>query len=382
LNIAGIRKKFIDLFDKEPMIVRSPGRVNLIGEHTDYNMGFVLPAAIDKAIYFAIAPSATHKCKLYAVDFTDEYEFTLGVIKKSRKGWPNYLLGVIYQLKKAGYHIKPFHCIFGGTIPVGAGLSSSAALEAGFAYALNILFGLNIDKLDLVKMAQKAENEFVGVQCGIMDQFINIFGKKEHVLQIDCRSLDYKYFPFRFDHIDIILCDTQIAHSLASSAYNTRRNQCEQGVEVIKKSYPHINSLRDVSIEMLEEHKSKMDAIVYKRCHYVVKENNRVQAACNDLLHNDLASFGEKMRETHIGLRDDYEVSEPFIDLLFDLTLHDENVYGSRIMGGGFGGCTINLVKKGYSKDFIEKIVKAYNEKAADKLKIYVTSIEDGTSVV
>jgi galactokinase len=382
LDISGIRKKFTDLHSKEPMIVRSPGRINLIGEHTDYNMGFVLPAAIDKAIYFAIAPSSSRKCKISAVDLADDFEFTINQLEKSEKEWPNYLLGVVDQLKKAGYDLKPFDCIFGGNIPIGAGLSSSAAIEAGLVYALNRLFDLDIDQLTMVKIAQQAENKFVGVQCGIMDQFINIFGKREQVLQIDCRSLNYQYFPFRFHNIDIILCDTQISHSLASSAYNTRRKQCEHGVEILKRSHSQINSLRDVTLEMLKEHKAKMDPLVYMRCHYVVKEILRVQEACNDLLHNDLQSFGEKMRETHIGLRDDYEVSEPFIDLLFDLTLKDEGVLGSRLMGGGFGGCTINLVKKDYTKDFIERIEKVYNEKAPDKLQVYLTSIEDGTSIV
>ena len=382
MNINEIKKEFIIRFKQEPMIVRSPGRVNLIGEHTDYNMGFVLPAAIDKAIYLAIAPALSDNSKLFAVDLNDDYEFKIGNLCKSDKDWPNYILGVVDQLIKAGYKIEPFNCVFGGDIPIGAGLSSSAAIEAGLGYALNTLFDLNVDKLDIVKLAQKAENEFVGVQCGIMDQFINIFGKKNNVLQIDCRSLEYKYFPFYFDDIDIILCDTRISHSLASSEYNTRRKQCEHGVQIIKKSYPDIRSLRDVSPEMLEEYKSQMDPLVYKRCHYVIKENIRVDEACKALLSNDLVKFGEKMRETHIGLRDEYEVSEALIDFLFDLTQNDDGVLGTRIMGGGFGGCTINLVKKIYSKEFVKKINHSYNDKAPEELKFYITAIEDGTTVI
>ena len=382
MDVKGIKTEFTKLFNSEPMIVQSPGRVNLIGEHTDYNMGFVLPAAINKAIYFAISPSSSDTCKLVAMDMNDDHEFKIDRLKKSKKGWPDYLVGAVDQLKKAGYEVSPFNCLFGGDIPIGAGLSSSAAIEAGLIYALNVLYQFNIDNLAIVKMAQKAENEFVGVQCGIMDQFINIFCRKEHVLQIDCRTLEYKYYPFHFNDIDIILCDTQISHSLASSEYNTRRIQCEYGVQILKKTYPEIESLRDVTLEILAEHKSKMDPVVYKRCLYVVKENIRVETACDALLKNDLKTFGDRMCETHIGLRDEYEVSDAYIDFLFDLTLNDDNILGSRIMGGGFGGCTINLVKKDYSAEFVEKTSKQYNERAPEKLKTYITSIVDGTSVI
>ena len=221
--------KFRELFNEEPVVVRSPGRANMIGEHTDYNLGFVLPCAIDKAIFFAVTPRNDNYCKMYALNMNQSFETSLDDLKKSEKGWPDYLTGVLDQLKKAGYTFTGFNCVFGGDIPVGAGLSSSAALEAGLAFALNHIFNLGIDKLSLVKLAQKAENEFVGVQCGIMDQFINIFGESGAVLRLDCRSLAYQYFPFVFDNVSIVLFNSNVSHSLASSQYNQRRKECSDG---------------------------------------------------------------------------------------------------------------------------------------------------------
>ncbi len=279
-----IEKKFYQLFGETPVIIRSPGRVNLIGEHTDYNEGFVLPAAIDKAIYFAITPRSDHTGVLHALDLKDSYEFQLGRLIKSPKRWPNYLLGVLDQLQRLGYPLKGFNCVFGGNIPIGAGMSSSAALEAGFAYGLNDLFHLDIDLMTLVKLAQRAENEFVGVQCGIMDQLINIFGRDNHVLRLDCRSLEYEYYPFEKQRIKIVLSDTQVQRELGSSEYNTRRHQCEQGVRILQKKNPTVKSLRDVSLDMLREFQKEMDPVVYRRCKYVIEENERVLGACDDLV--------------------------------------------------------------------------------------------------
>ncbi len=227
MNFAeAVKIKFKELYNGEPVIVRSPGRANLIGEHTDYNLGFVLPCAIDKAIYFAVAPRKDTMCRLYALNMNESFETSIDELRKSKKGWPNYLMGVLDQLNKSGYSFSGFNCVFGGDIPVGAGLSSSAALEAGLAFTLNHIFDLGIDKLSLVKIAQKAENEFVGVQCGIMDQFINIFGESGAVLRLDCRSLEYQYFPFEFDDVAIVLFNSNVSHSLASSQYNQRRTEC------------------------------------------------------------------------------------------------------------------------------------------------------------
>lgn len=377
-----VEKKFKELFSEEPIVVRSPGRVNLIGEHTDYNMGFVLPGAIDKAVYFAIAPRSDNQCKLFAVDMNDSFEFKVDDLKKSEKSWPNYLMGVIDQLVKAGKNLKGFNCVFGGNIPIGAGLSSSAAIEAGLAFALDHIFNLGVDKLDMVKLAQKAENEFVGVKCGIMDQYINIFGESGNVLRIDCRSLEYEYFPFDFKNVSIVLFDTGVSHSLASSEYNQRRKECSEGVSIIKKQFPSIESLRDVSISLLGEFESKMDPVIYKRCKYAVEENDRLLKACYALNDNDLNKFGSLMYQTHEGLSKDYEVSCKELDYLVELTKDNPKVYGSRMMGGGFGGCTINLIENDSVDEITKHVSEKYKSKFNIEAKTYVTKISSGTGII
>ncbi len=383
MDIAlSVSKKFRELYKETPLLVRSPGRVNLIGEHTDYNNGFVLPAAIDKAVYFAINKREDEKCFLYAADLEDYFEFGISNLLFSNKIWPNYLMGVVDQLNKMGKKINGFNCVFGGDIPIGAGLSSSAAIEAGLAFSLNHIFDLNIDKLSLVKLSQKAENEFVGVKCGIMDQYINIFGKKSNVLQIDCESLNYKYYPFEFENISIVLFDTCVSHSLASSEYNQRRNECNIGVETIKKDYPEINSLRDVSIKLINEYKNKLSDVVFRRCKYAVEENERLLNACTALTKNDLVEFGNFMYETHVGLKNDYEVSCKELDYLVELTKDIQSVYGARMMGGGFGGCTINLIENDSVDKVSEIVKKSYADKFGFEPKVYCTKINNGTEII
>lgn len=377
-----IEKKFQQLFNEKPLIIRSPGRVNLIGEHTDYNNSFVLPAAIDKAIYFAISARSDNKCSLFSFDLNDAHEFEVSNPVFSEKHWPNYLMGVVDQLNKKGLKVKGFNCVFGGDIPIGAGLSSSAAIEAGLAYALNHIFNLGIDKLDLVKLAQKAENEFVGVKCGIMDQFINIFGHKGNVLRIDCRSLEYDYFPLEFDNVSIVLFDTGVSHSLASSEYNKRRMECSDGVNEIKKIYKSVNSLRDVSIEMLNEFKTKLNPVVFKRCKYAVGENQRLLEACEELNRKNLIAFGNYMFETHKGLSEDYEVSCKELDYLVEQTIGNPKIYGSRMMGGGFGGCTINLIENDAIEEISKSITANYKQKFNLDAKTYITKINNGTSII
>lgn len=387
-----VTQKFQELFNEKPLLIRSPGRVNLIGEHTDYNEGFVLPAAIDKAIYFAISPRDDKKCSLFALDMNDSYQFTARLVfdeskrvnslQFSEKHWPNYLMGVVDQILKMGYDLKGFNCVFGGDIPIGAGMSSSAAIEAGLAFALNHIFNLGIDKLSLVKLAQKAENEFVGVKCGIMDQYINIFGKYGNVLRIDCRSLGYDYFPFGYNGISIVLFDTGVSHSLASSEYNQRRKECSKGVETIKKDNPTVKSLRDVTLVMLNDYKNKLDSKVFMRCKYVVEENDRIMKACESLNKKDLKSFGKLMYQTHHGLSKDYEVSCKELDYLVEFTTENYGVYGSRMMGGGFGGCTINLIENKVVDETKKIISEKYKQKFNIDLKTYITSIGNGTSVM
>lgn len=380
--ILQVQKKFQELFHEKPMLVRSPGRVNLIGEHTDYNQGFVLPAAVDKAIYFALSAREDKKCFLYANDLNENHEFQVNKPARSEKRWPNYIIGVVDQINKAGYGLHGFNCVFGGDIPIGAGMSSSAAIEAGLAFALNSMFGLKIDRLDLVKLSQKAENEFVGVRCGIMDQFINIFGKPKKVLKLDCRSLEYNYFPFEREDLQIVLCDTQVPRALASSEYNIRRQQCETGVRLLQRYEPSIKSLRDVSLELLEAHRTEFDPIVYKRCDYVIRENGRVEMACADLERGDFQSFGKRMYESHAGLRDGYGVSCRELDILVDAASEIEGVLGARLMGAGFGGCTINLVNEAAVKNFSEKISAAYLEETGKNPDVYVTRLQSGTEQI
>ncbi len=362
------------------IIVQSPGRVNLIGEHTDYNEGFVLPAAIDRAIVFAVAPRADERCHFYAADLNDELICDLSSIQKSSKGWPNYLLGVIDQVKKAGHAMRGCDVVFGGDIPIGAGLSSSAALECGFAFALDELFDLAIDPLELVKLSQRAENQFVGVQCGIMDQFVNIFGRNKKALKIDCRTLEFEYLPFERDDLEIVLCETEVRRTLASSEYNVRRQQCEAGVNFLRRHNPNVKSLRDVSLDLLRDHGREMDPIIYKRCDYVVRENARVLQACDDLRRDDFRSFGQRMYESHEGLRDDYEVSSPELDFLVDVASAARGVLGARMMGAGFGGCTINVVEEPRASEFVEVVRRRYHEHTGKTIKVYVTRIQSGTA--
>ena len=377
-----IRIKFQQLFGQEALIIRSPGRINLIGEHTDYNMGFVLPAAINKAIYLGIHLRKDQKISLYSIDYQDDYQTDLDAINRSGKLWPDYILGVVKQIQKNHSLDHGFNIVFGGDIPPGAGLSSSAALECATAYALNSIFNLNIQNMTLVCLAQAAENEFVGVKCGIMDQFASMFGKKDYLMRLDCRSLEYTYVPFHSDKLKIVLFDTRVKHSLASSAYNERREQCEAGVKLIQAVHPEVLSLRDASEEMLLEFVKPVNEIVYNRCSFIVGEIKRLLNSCNDLENNNMPAFGKRMFETHAGLKDLYEVSCQELDLLVDLVKNDPNVIGARMMGGGFGGCTINLVNSESVEALIKKVGDNYHAKTGTEMLAYVVEIEDGTGVL
>lgn len=375
-----ITDAFQSIFSKNPtFVVRAPGRINLIGEHTDYNDGFVLPAAIDKAIYFAISPRTDRTCKLYAADLNDSCEFSLDTIQKSSKSWANYLIGVTGELITAGYVITSgFEVAFGGDVPNGAGLSSSAAVESGMGFALSELFGLKVPRLELALTAQRAEHHFAGLQCGIMDMFASIHGKAHSVIRLDCRDLSYEYFPFNFVDYQLVLCNSGVKHTLADSAYNTRRQECEAGVAILKQFYPNIHSLRDVSLAQVEAHRADFAENVYRRCRYVTGEIERVVTACEDLKRDDLEAFGKKMYETHEGLSKDYEVSCEELDFLVQQTLDKEEVLGARLMGGGFGGCTINIVKTEKVADFIQQITVCYQQQFNRKLVCHVVEITEG----
>lgn len=383
-----VREKYLAAFGGEPLVVRSPGRVNLIGEHTDYNHGFVLPAAIDKAIYMAAGRRQDREIHLIALDLRKSYRGSLDKIEASSMHWPDYLLGVIQQLLQtdhipdAGRRIGGLNIVFTGDIPLGAGMSSSAALECSTAFALNELFGLDLDRMTMVRLAQQAENRFVGVKCGIMDQFASMFGRRNHVIRLDCDSLAYTYFPLNLEGVRIVLLDTHVHHSLASSEYNTRRLQCEAGVKLIRARHPGVASLRDVSLDMLDEVVAPADELVYRRCRFIIGENERLLAGTEDLQKGRLEAFGRKMFETHDGLSRDYEVSCKESDFLVAGVRNDPAVLGARMMGGGFGGCTINLVRTGAIEDLIARLAPAYRKAMNKELTAYIARIEDGTSLM
>ncbi len=375
-----IYETFRSTYPGQPQLFRAPGRINLIGEHTDYNEGFVLPAAIDKEMVFAIAPSVTDRSRVYAWNFHTEYKFDISRIFPAEKPfrWANYLLGVIQQIQSLGFEIPPFNCVFGGNVPSGAGMSSSAAIECGLATALNSTFGLGLDPLALAQLAQKAENEFVGIKCGIMDQFASVFGQADQVIQLDCRSLAHSYFPLMLGDYELLLCDSGVRHSLATSQYNNRRQQCEAGVQLLQTVYPNLASLRDVTPDMLIAQAHRFAPIILRRCHYVVAENQRVTDTCHHLQAGDFAKVGQKLYESHQGLQLDYEVSCVELDRLVDLAKDDPHVAGARMMGGGFGGCTLNLIRREAVETFVEKTAHAYKKTTGIDLKTYQISLAPG----
>ena len=381
-----IKEKVLSDFKKnfggEPTIVRSPGRVNIIGEHTDYNNGFVLPAAIDKAIYVAVSARKDYAIKLFSGEFNESFETSLSELKPTDKGWPNYILGVADQLKKGNYKISGFNLAIDGDVPIGSGLSSSAALECATGFALNEIFKLNISKKELAFIGQKAEHSFAGVRVGIMDQFASIFGRKDHVIKLDCQSLDYEYVPLKLEGYKILLLNTNVKHSLGSSEYNTRRAQCEQGVAWVKEHHPEVNSLRDVSMEMLHQHVEPRDPLIYRRCKYVVEEKERLLTGCEDLKKGDLKSLGKKMFRTHDGLSKEYEVSCKELDFLVDAVRDNPDVIGARMMGGGFGGCTINIVKEEAIDLLVKETGESYQKELGKELTAYIARVEDGTSIL
>ena len=377
-----IIEKFKETFNTDPMVIRSPGRVNLIGEHTDYNNGFVMPAAINKAIYMAVSRRDDDLIHIVSQDLGLSYLGDTAKVVPSSLHWPDYILGVVQQIQALGYKVGGFNCVFGGDIPLGAGMSSSAALECATAFSLNELFGLKMDPLTMVKLSQKAENEFVGVKCGIMDQFASMFGRRNHVIRLDCQSLEYEYAPFNTDGIRIVLLDTNVKHSLASSEYNTRRQQCEAGVALIQAHYPEVRSLRNATLEMLDKYVAPADPLVYQRCQYVVEENLRLLAASEDLKKGDIEAFGQKMFATHEGLSRKYAVSCPELDFLVEQVKGRPGVIGARMMGGGFGGCTINLVREAVIDELVADLTPAYAKAMNKELKVYIGQIENGTSLI
>ena len=372
-----IEEKFKSLFGNDYMVYTSPGRVNLIGEHTDYNGGFVFPGAIDKGIYAAINPNGTDKVRAYSVDYEGQVEFGMNEEDAPQESWARYIFGVCREMKKRGFEPKGFDTVFVGDVPLGAGMSSSAALESTFSNALNDIFNLNIDRFELARIGQSTEHNYCGVKCGIMDQFASVFGKKGHLMRLNCATMEFEYFPFNPEGYKVVLLDTVVKHELASSAYNKRRESCENACAHIKARHPEVNYLSDATMAMLDEVKAEISEEDYMRAVYVIGEKQRVLDVCEALEKGDYDTVGDRMFGTHYGMSKEYEVSCEELDFLNDVAKQC-GVTGSRVMGGGFGGCTINLVKEDLYDNFIATAKKEYLAKYNREPKVYDVVISDG----
>jgi len=378
-----LETRFKEVFGKNPdLIVKSPGRINIIGEHTDYNEGFVLPAAIDKAIYVAVGKREDDLINLYAEDFKAHYAIALKDIAPTEQSWPNYILGVVQQIKDRGLSLSGFDLYIDGDIPVGAGLSSSAAVECATGNALNELYGLNLDRVAIAKMGQLAEHTYAGVMCGIMDQFASVLSKADHVIRLDCRDLSYTYVPLDLGNHEIVLLNTNVKHALASSAYNDRRHACEHAVSLVEEKYPEVKSLRDVNLGQLDELVKPVDPEAYSKARFVLEENERLNKACDALQAGNIAALGEQLFLAHEGLSKDYEVSCAELDYLVEQAKQFEQVKGARMMGGGFGGCTINIVEKGFGTQLVDALSEGYRSRFDLELTAIFVAIDNGTEVV
>ena len=379
---SNLRKSFRELYGEPARVYRAPGRVNLIGEHTDYNDGFVMPVAIDLGVWVAIAPRVDRKLLVRSINFADTVEVALEAkAPRARNHWSDYVQGVAVILARAGCRLQGANLLIRGDVPIGAGLSSSAAIEVATALALLDNSGLVTDRVELAKLCRSAENEFVGARVGIMDQFASCCAQAGRALFLDCRSLDYRLLPLP-PNVSLVTCNTMVKHRHASGEYNSRRAQCEEGVRLLSRSLPSIRALRDVTAEELERHGHNLPETIRKRCRHVVLENGRVSAAAVALQDGELATFGRLMKESHRSLRDDYDVSCPELDLMVELAEKQEGVYGARMTGGGFGGCRVNVVKPDAAAEFEHSVSCAYEKATGLSPQILVTSAADGVGEV
>jgi galactokinase len=376
-----IQEKYKTIFGEDAQLFMSAGRINLIGEHTDYNGGFVFPGAIDKGIMAEVGVNGTEKVKAFSLDYDEYVEFGLDEEDKPDQAWARYIFGVCRETIKRGGKVEGFNTVFAGDVPLGAGLSSSAALESTFAYALNYIFKNGIDKFELAKIGQSDEHNYCGVNCGIMDQFASIFGKKGNLIRLNCKTLEYKYFPFDPKGYRLVLLDTCVKHELASSAYNKRRASCENACRAIQKNHPEVEFLSDANRAWLEEVRGQIPEEDFLRAEYVLGEYQRVLDVCDALEREDYETVGELMYQTHFGLSRLYEVSCEELDFLNKLA-RKLDVTGSRVMGGGFGGCTINLVRDELYEPFIKEAKVRFAEKFGHEPKVYDVVISDGAHLV
>jgi galactokinase len=373
-----VRQEFSDLFGSEPRFYRAPGRVNLIGEHTDYNDGFVLPAAIGMFTWVALAPRSGDVLRIHSKNFSDRIEIDLGDRDPRPRGdWSDYVRGVVVVLQGAGYELRGADVLVQGDVPVGSGLSSSAALEVAIGYALLDNSDVEIDRVELARLCQRAENEFVGMRCGIMDQFIVSTGHVDHATLLDCRSLEAKHVPVP-DAVRLVICNTMVKHALATGEYNIRRAECEAGVRELARSLPGITALRDVSMEGLERFGAGLPDAILRRCRHIIGENARTVGAAAALERGDLTAFGKLMDDSHRSLRDDYEVSCDELDVMVELARGLPGLYGARMTGGGFGGCTVNLVAASHADAFASAIADGYERATGLVPQVYVCATVDG----
>ncbi|MEO6231568.1 MAG: galactokinase [Ferruginibacter sp.] len=378
--INSITSNFLLNFSAKPRLFFSPGRINLIGEHVDYNDGFVMPAAIDKGVYYALAKNDKNTVNFNALDFDEKISIDLGAIKKD-ESWKNYVLSVVNEFLLLKVNIGGFDCVFSGDIPRGSGMSSSAAVEGGLAFGLNELFDVGLNRVELALLCQRAEHNFPNVQCGIMDQFANMMGNKDQVILLDCKNISHQYFPLQLNGYKLVLMNTNVHHSLAGGEYNVRRQRCEEGLAILNQHEP-VTSFRDVKKESLEAVKTKMDPKVYNCCLFVVEEIARTQKAAMLLQEADVIGFGKLMYEAHEGLSKLYEVSCDELDYLVEQTNKYAAVIGSRMMGGGFGGCTINIIKEDGLDHFIAETTREYTQQFNIVPEAYIVATSDGTSEI
>jgi len=381
MDIESLKRDFRTVYGPEPQIFRAPGRVNLIGEHTDYNEGFVMPAAIDFYTWVAIAPRSDSKVNIRSQSFDDNLSIDLDDDLRPRHAWSDYVVGVLEQIKREGNAVSGADILVHGEVPIGAGLSSSAAIEVAVGYAKLAEDGRAIDRVKLALLCQRAENQFVGMRCGIMDQFISCNGQRDHALMLDCRSLQYKLLPLA-STARMVICNTMVKHELAAGEYNRRRADCEEGVRILTKYLPQVRALRDVVPEQLEHYRDKLPAIIYRRCRHVVTENDRVERAATVLQKGDLTGFGKLMAESHRSLRDDYEVSCRELDIMVEIARPQKGVYGARMTGGGFGGCTINIVAAEQAESFKRHVAVAYEAATNLQPEIYISTAAEGAARV
>ncbi|HEY8345156.1 MAG TPA: galactokinase [Bacillota bacterium] len=385
-RLVAIEQAFTRIFgDGQGLTIgRAPGRVNLIGEHTDYNDGFIFPMAIDFDIVMAARKRSDRMVRIHAIDLGKTVEFSLmtPLTPESGEGWSNYSKGVLWAMQQAGARLPGLEMAFSGTVPPGSGLSSSAALEVATAIVVQKLAGFQSSLPVLARLCQRAENDFVGMRCGIMDQFISLIGEQGHALFLDCRNLSYEQIPLQLGAYKILICQSGVKHSLVDSEYNRRREQCETGVRILAESYPEVRALRDVTLEMLNSCESWLPPVVYKRCLHVISENERVLKSINALKAGDLAAFGELINQSHDSLRDLYEVSCEEVDLLVELARKVPGVLGARITGGGFGGCTVNLIRADAVQEFIGYVLPTYKKETGIEAQIYLSTAARGAELI